>query len=101
MADVLHFASDNTGKVACGARIFLCSDYTDDRRHVECGRCKRTKQFKGYDPSRFNVDVWNHEGDVIRWFRRVTADEVEGIRKEYADNPTASVVVTDTAPAGA
>lgn len=101
MADVLHFATHGAEKAACGTRIFLCSDYTDDRRYVDCGRCKRTTWFANYDPDRFDVDVWNHEGDVIRWFRCVTASEVDGIRKEYADNPTASVVVTEAAPAGA
>src|SRR5690349_10280656 len=100
MGKVLHFSAADDGNAACGAQVFLCSDYTDDRRHVDCGRCKRTKQFASYDPSRYDVDVWNHKGDVIRWFRRVTADEVEGIRKEYEDNPTASVVVTDAVPAG-
>lgn len=99
MATVLHFATDDAERAACGARIFLC-DYTDDRRYVDCGRCKRTKQFACYDPARFDVDVWNCEGNVIRWFRSVTADEVDGIRKEYEDNPTVSVVVTDAAPAG-
>ena len=100
MGSVLHFAIDGADKAACGARMFLCSDYTDDRRHVDCARCKRTKQFTGYDPARFDVDVWNHKGDVIRWFRRVTTAEVEDIRNEYEDNPTASVVVTDAAPEG-
>lgn len=100
MAGVLHFANGDSGRAACGAQIFLCSDYSDDRRHVDCGRCKRTKQFIGYDAARFDVDVWNHEGDVIRWWRRVTAEEVEGIRGEYADNPTVSVEVSEASPAG-
>lgn len=75
-------------------------DYTDDRRHVDCARCKRTRQFRFYDASRYDVDVWNQEGDVVRWFRRVTGDEVESIRKEFDDNPSVSVVVTDAAPGG-
>jgi hypothetical protein len=100
MANVLHFMPDEADKPACGAKVFLCNEYTDNRRYVDCGRCKRTKLFGNYDPARFDVDVWNHEGDVIRWFRSVTADEVESIRKDYEDNPTAQVVVTDAAPAG-
>jgi hypothetical protein len=100
MRGVLHFATGDVDKAACGARIFLCEDYTDDRRHVDCSRCKRTRRYRFYDPARYDVDVWNHDGYVIRWFRSVTADEVDGIRKEYEDNPTASVVVTETAEAG-
>lgn len=100
MGKVLHFASGDDGNAACGAQVFLCNEYTDDRRYVDCGRCKRTKQFASYDPARYDVDVWNHEGDVIRWFRRVTAAEVDDISKEYEDHPTVSVVVTDAVPAG-
>lgn len=94
-ANALHFMPEDAEKVACGATVFLCSEYTDEREHVDCGRCKRTKVFINYDPMRFDVDVWNFEGDVVRWFRRVTADEVDSIREEYADNPTVEVVVTE------
>lgn len=95
MASVLHFAPEGTDQAVCGARTFLCDECTDDRNAVECKRCKRTRAFTCYDPTRFDVDVWSHEGDVIRWFRRVTADEVDGIRKEYEDNPTVEVVATE------
>ena len=95
MANVLHFAIDGAATAACGQLIILCEDYTDDKRYVDCGRCKRTKQFANYDPTRYDVDVWNHDGDVIRWFRQVTAEDVDDIRKEYEDNPTVDVVVTD------
>jgi ribosomal protein S27AE len=95
MGIVLHFMPEDVDKPACGAQVFLCSDYTDDRRYVDCGRCKRTKMFKTYDPTRYDVDVWNDEGDVIRWFRRVNAAEVDSIRREYEDNPTVSVVAEE------
>lgn len=100
MRRALHFATDGADKASCGARVFLCSDYTDDRRHVDCSRCKSTRQFRLYDPARYDVDVWNHEGDVVRSLRDATATEVEAIRDEYDGNPTASVVVTDAAPRG-
>lgn len=95
MERALHFMAEGADRVACGATVFLCEDYTDNRDAVDCGRCKRTKAFIGYDPTRYDVDVWNHEGDVIRWFRRVTADEVDDIRKEYEDSPTVEVVATE------
>ena len=95
MASVLHFALEGTDQAVCGARTFLCNECTDDRRYVDCKRCKKTKAFIVYDQTRFDVDVWNHEGDVIRWFRRVTADKVDGIRKEYEDNQTVTVVATE------
>lgn len=93
MASVLHFMPEDAERAACGAQIFLCNEATNDPRHVDCSRCKRTKAFKNYDPTRYDVDVWNHGGDVIRWFRRVNANEVESIRREYADNPSVSVIV--------
>jgi hypothetical protein len=95
MASVRHFTTNVSEFAACGVRVFLCEDYTDEKQYVDCARCKRTKVFATYDPTRYDVDVWNHEGDVIRWFRRVTAAEVDGIREEYSDNPTASIVITE------
>lgn len=97
MARALHFMPEGAERVACGEKnVFLCEDYTDDRDAVDCGKCKRTKIFKGYDPTRYDVDVWNHEGDVIRWFKRLTVDEVDGVRREYEDNPTVDVVATES-----
>lgn len=96
MGAVLHFMSDRMEVPACGAQVFLCSDYTDDARYVDCKRCRRTAAFKGFDPTRYDVDIWNHEGDVIRWFRRVTSDEVDDIRRQYEDNPTVTIAVTES-----
>lgn len=93
MANVLHFMPEGATTAACGAQVFLCDDYTDTPEYVDCKRCRRTKAFANYDPARFNVDIWNHEGDVVRWFKRLTADEVEEVRTEYEDDPTVSVEV--------
>lgn len=95
MSSILHFANDGDGKAACGTKIILCDDYTDDQHHVECGRCKKTKAFINYDPRRFNVDVWTWEGDVVRSAKATTADDVEHIKNLYADNPTVQVVVEE------
>jgi hypothetical protein len=97
MASVRHFMVDGDDKAACGARIFLCEDSTDDRRYVDCGRCRKTKGFINYDPTRYDVEVWNHKGDVIRWFRSVKANKVDEIRREYEDDPTATLVVIERA----
>lgn len=96
MGAVTHFMSDRMEAAACGAQVFLCSDYTDDPRHVDCKRRRRTAAFTGFDPTRYDVDIWNHEGDVIRWFRRVTSNEVDDIRREYEDNPTVTIAVTES-----
>lgn len=95
MSKVLHFNPKDDATAVCGTRTYLVEEYTDNPHHVECGRCKRTKAFIEYDPRRFNVDVWNHEGEIIRWIRYVTADDVEMMKKEYADNPTVEVVVEE------
>lgn len=95
VSEVIHFMPDEDDRVACGARVFLCSDYTDEPRHVDCGRCKRTKRFRDFDPVRYDVDVWNHEGDVIDFARRVTAERADEMREQYADDPLASVVVEE------
>jgi len=44
---------------------------------------------------RYDVDVWNHDGDVVRWFRNVTDDEVDEIRTQFEDDPLLVVVVSD------
>lgn len=95
MANVLHFMPEGASKTACGAPVILCEDYTDIPAHVDCKRCRHTRIFTNYDQTRFNVDVWNHEGDVVRWFKRVTAAEVEDIRFNYQDEPSLSVVVEE------
>lgn len=95
MGTALHFNPNDDATAVCGTRVFVVDAYTDNPHHVECGRCKRTKAFLEYDPRRFNVDVWNWEGDVVRWFKSVTADDVANIEKEYADNPTVQVVVEE------
>lgn len=42
---VLHFAVDDPARAACGAPVFLCSDYTDLRESVDCKRCRKTTEF--------------------------------------------------------
>jgi hypothetical protein len=41
----------------------------------------------------YNVTIWNYEGDVVKAYWSVTADEVDDIQEEYADDPMHSVVV--------
>lgn len=91
----LHFQSDRMDAPACGVQCFLCDETTDDPRYVECGRCKRTKTFKNFDPIRYRVDVWTHEGDVIDGSRSATVDEVAEFRERYADRPDLSVVAEE------
>lgn len=95
MGNVLHFNPNADATAVCGQRVFLCDDYTDVPDNVDCGRCKRTRAFMDYDPRRFNIDVWDHEGNVVRWLKHCTAEDVEMIKKEYADIPTVSVVVAE------
>ena len=91
----LHFNPKDDATAVCGKRVFLVDDYTDNPAHVDCGRCKRTRAFIDYDPRRFNVDVWDHKGNVVRWMKHCTADDVAMMQKEYADNPTVQVVVQE------
>jgi len=44
----------------------------------------------------FDVDVWNTEGDVVKHFREVSADEVDNIREHYADEPWLTVVADES-----
>jgi hypothetical protein len=43
----------------------------------------------------YNVDIWNHQGDVVKHFREVTAEEVDDIRDQYDDEPWLDVVVEE------
>lgn len=44
---------------------------------------------------RFDVAVWNHEGDIVHAFWGVSADEVDEIQARFEDDPMLSVVVTE------
>lgn len=47
------------------------------------------------DEPLYRVDIWNTEGDVVKHFRDLTADEVDEIRDQYEDEPWLSVVVEE------
>lgn len=95
MASVLHFMPEgsDSDRAVCGARVFLCNDYTDEQHYVDCKRCRRTKAFIEHNPRRFDVDVWNVEGKIVQYRRRATAKEADEMSKEFADDPTLDVVV--------
>jgi hypothetical protein len=44
----------------------------------------------------YNVDIWNQEGDVVKHFRELTAEEVDEIRDQYEDQPWLTVVAEET-----
>lgn len=44
----------------------------------------------------YDVDVWNTEGDVVKHFREISADEVDQIRENYADEPWLTVVAEES-----
>lgn len=48
------------------------------------------------DEPLFNVDIWNNQGDVVKHYREVTAEEVDDIRDQYEDEPWLDVVVEET-----
>ena len=99
--DLRHY---KTGALA----IFECpSEGHRDGHAVECARCATLNGWKKRQPTkcrhcglkfefscdRFDVDVWNHEGEVVRHLRDVTWDEAEEIQDEYSDDPLLTVVV--------
>jgi hypothetical protein len=47
------------------------------------------------DEPLYNVDIWNNQGDVVKHFREVTAEEVDEIRDNYEDEPWLDVVVEE------
>lgn len=44
----------------------------------------------------YDVDIWNTEGDVVKHFREISADEVDEIRDQYADEPCLTVVAEES-----
>lgn len=48
------------------------------------------------DEPLYNVDIWNNQGDVVRHYREITADEVEDIKDQYEDEPWLDVVVEES-----
>lgn len=43
----------------------------------------------------FEVEVWNHEGDIVRKVWEATYDEAEAIREEYRDEPLLTVIARE------
>lgn len=52
------------------------------------------------DEETFEVEVWNHEGDIVRKVWEATYDEAEAIREEYSDEPLLTVVVRERGDRG-
>jgi tRNA(Ile2) C34 agmatinyltransferase TiaS len=90
---VVHFLPDDDDVTACGAKVFLCEEFTENPQHVECGNCKRTKRFKDYDPRRFDVTIWDWEGNELNYHPNVGIEKVEAIQAEHRESPELSVVV--------
>lgn len=44
----------------------------------------------------YNVDIWNTEGDVVKHFREISADEVDEVRDRYVDEPWLTVVAEES-----
>lgn len=47
------------------------------------------------DEPLYTVDIWNNQGDVVKHYRDLTADEVDEIRDQYEDEPWLDVVVEE------
>lgn len=47
------------------------------------------------DEPLYNVDIWNHMGDVVKHYRDQTAEEVDAIREQYEDEPWLDVVAEE------
>lgn len=56
---------------------------------------RKSKSTYVEDEPLYNVDIWNNQGDVVRHFREITADEVDEIRDQYEDEPWLDVVVEE------
>lgn len=50
---------------------------------------------KPMSDERYDVDVWDHEGNVVRHLRDATYEEAEELREEYADDPFHAVVIEE------
>lgn len=74
-------------------RLFRHDPQHDDPDlETDVGQCP---DCEGDGCMRFDVDIWNFEGDVVKAFYDKTPAEVDAIRDQYADDPTLSVVVND------
>lgn len=55
---------------------------------------RKPKQ-KPWADERYNVSVWNHEGDVVKTLWNATYEEAEGVQEQYDDDPLHVVVVEE------
>lgn len=45
------------------------------------------------DDERYEVTVWDHEGDIVKKLWEATYEEAEEVREQYEDEPLLTVVV--------
>jgi hypothetical protein len=55
----------------------------------------RKQKQKPWADERYDVFVWDHEGDVVKSLWDATYDEVEEVREQFADDPLKIVVVEE------
>lgn len=49
----------------------------------------------GRPEERFEVTVWDHEGNIVKKLWDASDDEVEEVREQYGDEPLKTVVVEE------
>ena len=52
-------------------------------------------EIDGRRPERFEITVWDHEGNVVKKVGEANHDEVDEVRERYSDDPLKTVVVEE------
>lgn len=55
----------------------------------------RKQKQKPWADERYEVTVWDHEGDVVKKLWDATYEEAEEVREQYVDDPLKTVVIEE------
>lgn len=55
----------------------------------------RRPKKKPTNDERYEVTVWDHEGDIVKKLWDATHEEAEEVREQYEDDPFKTVVVEE------
>jgi hypothetical protein len=55
---------------------------------------KRSKQ-KPWEDERYDVTVWDFEGNIVKKLWDATCEEAEEVREQYDDDPLRTVIVEE------
>lgn len=66
---------------------------TDSDQHVY-SKWRYCEECSWDERGKFEVTVWDHEGDIVKKYWRASASEVDQVEEEYGDDPLKTIMIS-------